>query len=824
MSSAPSKSRRSFSELGHSLQRDLVVAVRSLRRSPTFTIATIVILALGIGMSATMFTVYKGLLIDRLPIADQDHVVIMHPLDRSGTHLDAPYSYLPEIRRDSAVFKSVAGVYHRSADPGPFIVDGRPIKLAASTVSANYFSTLGTRAVAGRLIREEDGEPGATPTIVLSYQVWQRRFGSSSAIVGQTIVEPYTGDNIRIVGIAPPGFTYPAGTEAWLVWKADTALAPLQVDIIARIANDATPQTARAALNALIQRVNPFAAIAHIGAPVIPIADVEVRMFSETVLGSSRATVVGVTLAVALLLVIACTNVGGLVLVRLAARQREVAVRRAIGAGFGDIVHLFVIENLLLGLAGGFAGLLFAAVSLRALAVFAPLSSTRLDLLQNVGAPVAVTAGVALLAMLLFGIAPSLAAARVDSYAALRSDARTGSDGKARRRTRRILVAAQLALAVVLIAGAALLVRSVERLQSMDLGYNPGHLSLLSFIGPKSVFSTNKRMGEIAKDLLTRIETVPGVIAATPVESEPFKGTSLFIMKVMPAEESAANGQTRPYIPWEFVGPNYFQTFQIPILRGRGFRATDQRGSAPVTILNEALAKQLWPNEDALGRQLRVVGDTSAPATVVGIAQNTHFRDLRDVSPVIYFDWEQVSPFWNGYIAIRSTQPLGAMLPALRRATTEYNPSISVWDSKTMDSLLDQPLSQPRLSALLLTAFSFVALLVSAIGLYGLMATAVRQQTRDIGVRVALGATSRDVRRLVLGEAMRVVAIGAGAGIVIAALSTRLLASQLFGVSPSDPRSLLGACVLLIVTGIAAAYFPARRAARIDPMVALRTE
>jgi putative ABC transport system permease protein len=803
------------------LRRDVVVALRSLRRSPTFAIATIIILALGIGMSAAMFTIYKGLLVDRLPIADQDRVVIMHPLDRSGTHLDIPYPYLKEIRRDSAVFTSVAGVYHRTALPGPLTIGDASVNLAISSVSQGFFATLGTRAFAGRLIREGDGDAGVVPTMVLSYQAWMRRFGGDPRIVDRKVIEPYSGDPIRIVGIAPPGFAYPSGTDVWLVLP-DTF--KLQVDIVARIARTATAPTARAALNARIQHLNPFANEQHVGTPVIPIADVEVASFADTVVGNARATVIAVTLAVALLLVIACANVGGLVLVRLAARQREVAVRRAIGAGFGDVVQLFAIENLLLGIVGGVAGLLVAAALLRGLLFFAPLSSTHLDLLQGVGAPVAVTAAVALLAMLLFGLAPSFAAARVDSYAALRSDARTGSDGKRKRRTRRVLVAAQLALAVVLVAGAGLLIRTVERLQSMDLGYNPEHLSLLSFTGPKSVFSTNQRIMEVAKDLLGRIEKVPGVTAATPVESEPFKGTSLFIMKVMPAEQSASEGQSRPYIPWEFVGPNYFQTFQIPIVRGRSFMQSDKHGTAAVTIVNEVLAKQLWPHEDALGKQLRVVGDTSAPATVIGIAQNTHFRDLRDVSPVIYFDWDQVSPFWNGYIAVRTTQPLAALLPAFRRATSEYNSSVSIWDSKTMDELIAQPMSQPRLSALLLAAFGFIALLISAIGLYGLMATAVRQQTRDIGVRVALGATARDVRRLILGEALWVIGIGAGAGLLIAIASTRLLAAQLFGVIPGDPPSLLSACSLLVITGLAAAFFPARRAARIDPMEALRAE
>lgn len=803
------------------IQRDLIVALRSLRRSPTFTTATIIILALGIGMSAAMFTIYKELLVDRLPIADQDHVVIMHPLDRGGTHLDIPYSYLNDIRRDSAVFKSVAGVYHMTALPNPYLDGSESINLTTSFVTANFFATLGAQPFAGRLIRGEDGDRGAIETIVLSYQTWQRRYGGSAGIVGKTLTEPYSRAPVRIVGVAPPAFTYPVGTEAWRILPSDFTA---QVDIVARIRNDASPADARTALNALMQRLNPFGTEPRADAQFIPIADTEVKTFTETVIGNARATVLGVTLAVALLLLIACTNVGGLVLVRLAARHREVAVRRAIGAGFGDVARMFVIENLMLGLSGGIAGLIVAALLLRGLAFFAPATLTRLDLLRSVGAPIALTGGVAVLAMVLFGVAPSFAAARVDSYAALRSDSRTGSDGKARRRTRRMLVAAQLALAVVLVAGAGLLVRTVQRLQSMDLGYNPEHISLLSFTGPKSVFVPPERAAEIAQGLLHRIESLPGVVAATPVENEPFKGVSLFITKVMPAEQPVLDGDKRPYVPFEFVGPDYFKTFRIPVLRGRSFTAADNRGAARVAIVNEALAAQLWPNEDAVGKQLRVVHDTGAPATVIGIAQNTHFRELRDAGPVIYRDWEQADFFWTGRFAVRTAQPLAALLPALRRTASELDSGLSIWQSETMDELIDGPLTQPRLSALLLAAFGLVALLVSAIGLYGLMATAVRQQTRDIGVRVALGATSRDVRRLILGEALWVVAIGAAAGLVIAVLTTRLLASQLFGVTPNDPGSLFGACVLLVATGVAAAYLPAWHAARIDPIEALRAE
>jgi putative ABC transport system permease protein len=807
-------------EMHQRLRGDLVVALRSLRRSPAFTIATIVILALGIGMSAAMFTIYKGLLVDRLPIADQDHVVIMHPLDRSGSGLDAPFPYLATIRQDSAMFRSVAGVYHLGPTPNPFLRRGSPVSFVTSQVSSTFFTTLGVRPVIGRLIRQEDDAVGATPTIVLSYQAWMKRFGGDPAVVGQTLDDPYTEKPARIVGVAPPGFAYPSATEVWLVVASDFGG---QVDIVARIAPGATPQNARDELYRLTQRINPFQNSNAIS-KFIPIFGVSVRTFAETSVGSARPAVVGITLAVALLLIIACANVGGLVLVRLAARHREVAVRRAIGASFRDVVQLFAIENLVLGIAGGSAGVAVAAVILRGMLVIAPASLTRLELLHGVGAPVVVTTGVALLAMLLFGMAPSFVAARVDSYTVLRSDSRAGSGGIAKRRTRRILVASQLALAVVLIAGAALLVRTLQRLQSMDLGYDPEHLSLLSFIGPVSTFSSSTRNMELARQLVDRIETLPGVVAATPVETEPFKGLSSFIMKLAASEHASADDGSQPFVPWEFVGPDYFQTFRIPILRGRSFAHTDTRGAARVVVVNESLARQLWPNQDPLGKHVRIVYDTTGTWTVVGIAQDTHFRELRDVEPIIYFDWDQQQPFWNGFIAVRTTRSLAAMLPAFQRATTEINPTISIWNTSTMDDLLDGPLTEPRLSALLLTAFGVIALLVSAIGLYGLMATAVRQQTRDIGVRVALGATARDVRRLVLREALWVIIAGAIAGLMIAFAATRLLASQLFGVGAGDPRSLLGACVVLIATGFIAAYLPARRAGRIDPMEALRAE
>ena len=807
------------------LRRDVLVAARAIRRSPTFAVATIAILGLGVGASAAMFVIYKTVLADRLPVIAQDRLVVMHPLDRGGAHLDVPYPYLQEIARDSALFRGVTGIYHLGANALPFLDGTTSIVLDATSAAPNFFDVFGVRPAVGRSFVADDGRVGAPPVIVLSYAAWRRRFDGDTTVVGRTVVMPYSRKAARIVGVAPPGFEYPAGTDAWIPIPQDYTL---QVDVVARVRPGVTIDAARQGLFSLTQRSNPFLSV-----PAPPgqtlrreqfeISGVEAHSFADTVFGSSRAAIVALTLAVALLLVIACVNVGNLVLVRLLGRTREIAVRRALGASYADVTRLFFVESALLGIAGGLVGLITAVGLVHIVHVAAPPQLPRVDTLDLAGLPAAAAACITLFATLLFGLAPSLIASRVSSYSALRSDARSGTEGKSTRRTRRWLVSLQVALSVILLTGASLLVRTLQRLQTMDLGYTPDHLSMLSFTGPQSVLATKEQIFAAGKQLVARIEATPGVVAATPIESAPFKGQSFYIMKVAPVEALGSERERYPFVPFEFVGPNYFRTFQIPIRRGRSFTAADTKGAEQVVIVSETLARQLWPNQDALGKQLVEVRGNDV-ATVVGVVSDTHFRELRNVGPVVYFNWDQADSFFNGNIAVRTTATLPAMLPALRAATHDANPSLTLWDAATMDQLLDQPLAQPRLSALVMSAFGVVALLLSGVGLYGVMSSAVRRQTRDIGVRVALGATPREVRRLVLGEAIGVVGLGALIGIVGALFAGRLLASQLFGVGPLDPTSLVAAPTLLLVIGVCAAYFPARRALRINPAEALRAE
>jgi len=800
------------------IRRDTALALRTLRRSPGFTVAAVAILALGIGMSTAMFTIYRAVLVERLPVTDQARLLIMHPLDRGGAHLDVPMPYLKEMKRDTSVIRDEAGVYHLGSIPVPLLDGDHTFTLSDAIVTSNFFDVLGTRPILGRTFRETDRPVGAPTAVVLSYAAWRQVFNQDPLVVGRTFFTPYAHERVTVVGVAPPGFEYPTGVGMWAA-AHDDFLA--QMDIVARLASGATIAAARANLSAHIARLNPFV----LEEPRTPLAisGVEAHALSQEVLGSSRATIVVLTLAVVLLLVIACVNAGSLVLVRMTGRTREIAVRRAIGASFGAILQQFLIENALIGLAGGAAGLVAAQLLLRVLLALAPSELPRTDMIRIGGAPIAEAVLLTVAAVMLFGLVPSVMAAGSAPYGALREDGRSGSESVTRRRARRWLVSSQIALALIMLAGAALLARSLDHLQHIDLGYQTEHVSMVSVTGPKSFF-VPERMNDVVEALTRRIRGVPGVVAATPIESEPFKGTTFYIMKIARADQPPSERATSPFIPFDFAGEDYFRTFEIPILRGRGFLPTEIADARPVVVLSESLARRFWPNEDPIGKQLvNVYDSTSTPRTVIGVVRDTHFRTLRETAPVIYVPYTLVHGF-SGYFAVRTRGTLEASLPAIRRALSEENRGVIVWKTTTMDALLAGPLARPRLAALILMSFSLAALVLAAIGLYGVTAALVRHQTRDIGVRMALGATPRDVRRLVLSDAMRVVGRGAAVGLVGALLSTRLLASLLFGVTPLDPLSFGAACAILIAISAWAALVPAHRATRIDPAEALRAE
>jgi putative ABC transport system permease protein len=793
------------------LVQDARVALRALRRNPTFTVSAVVILGLAIGMAAAMWTVFNAVVLRTLPVRDQNEIITLHAFDQSGTDIPLSRSDFDRLRDESRTMHDVAGFAHWGAFTSPLVGrGGQSVVLASAQVTGNFFGVLGARPALGRLLQPSDDVPGAAPVMVMSFSTWQRQFGGDPAVIGHVLTDPGGQINYSIVGVAPPGLDYPLGVECW---TATALWGRPYVSVFARLAPGSSIAAARSEFIAFVQQMDRGELIFH---PV----RFEATTLATAVVGNVKPVLVALTGAVGLLLLIACVNVGTLLLMRAAMRSRELAVRGALGATYTAIVRLLLTESALLGIGGGLLGLACAEAVRRTLVALAPPQLPRTDVVLAAGLPVGVAAAVSILAVLLFGVAPAFVAVRRNPASPIRLDARGGNDSRQRRRLRHGLVAAQLALAVVMLAGAGLLARTLQRLEQLHLGYTPSHLSILQLSIPWTKYDSMPSILRLYDGIGPRLSAVPGVVAATPVLIPPFMGMSVWIGS-WEAEGRTSESGPAPTAPFEVGDAQYFRTFGIPILRGRGFLDTDRENAPRVAVVSETMARQTWPGRDPIGQRLRAKNE-DVWRTVVGVAGDIRIRSLRDASPTVFLPYHQFN--WQGYIAIRTAGELAAVLPAIRRTLSEVDPSVGLWRARTMDQFLDAPLAQPRMSALLMSGFGLVALLLSAIGLYGVMASAVREQTRELGVRMALGASPKRLLGDVLRRAMGVSAAGAAVGLGAAVLVSRFARALLFEVGPNDPIALLGACTLLLVVALIAAYVPARLASRVDPARALQAD
>jgi predicted permease len=790
------------------LARDIRTALRALRRAPGFSAVVVIILGVGIGMAAAMATVFQAVLVDRLPVRDQDRLFVLWTYNDPAVELSPGRAVYDAFKAETRTLSGVAGYLHWGSAPGPLGVGDRTVVVNRTAVTGNFFDVLGARPVLGRLLGPEDEGKGAAPAMVISWGTWQRVFGGDPNVVGREVVEPYEPKRYRVVGVAPPGLDFPGGVGYWVPLPAGET----QLMLVGRLAPNATPNAARQELAGVAMRVSPDWHFT--GANAFPIA--------HDVVGGVRPVLAVLTAAVALLLLIVCVNVGNLLLLRATRRERELAVRRALGASFGAIVRQLLTEATVLAAAGGAAGVACGALLLQLLLRFAPDRLPRADVIGLAGAPVALAFAVAVMALVLFGVGPAWITARGRGPMSLRLDARSGAETVRRRTLRQSLVAAQVALAVVMLAGAGLLGRSLARLERVDLGYRPDHLSILSVSFPFARYDTTSKILALGERLGERLRTAPGVTSLTPTFTPPYLGPNVMRGRWGAEGQSKDEADANPFIPFEAGGPDYFRTFGIPLLRGRGFLSTDTESAPKVVVVSRSVANRLWPGQDPIGKRIGGYGDPSSWMTVVGVAGEVRLRSVRDATEAVYFPWRQM--FWQGSFAIRSSAELSALLPTLRGAVQEVDPDVRLWDAHTMDELLGAPLAQPRLGTFLLSAFGMVALFLAAIGLYGVMASAVREQTREIGVRMALGATPSRLRGDVLRRALVVTGVGVAAGVAAALASSRLLGALLYEVSATDPVAFGGACGVLFVVAAAAAYVPARRATRIDPAQSLRAE
>ncbi|MEP6833238.1 MAG: ABC transporter permease [Gemmatimonas sp.] len=800
------------------LNQDVRVGLRGLLRTPSFTGTSIFVLAVGIGMAVAMFTVFDAVLVRTLPVRDQDRIVELFTY-RGDANNDywLRRADLKAAQPLMHTLNGIAGVVHWGAPESPMLDGDRPILTRKTQVTGNFFEVLGARAALGRLFRESDEIPGAQPVLVISYNTWQQQFGGDSSVIGHRLMEPYAHQNLEIVGVAPPGLEYPSGVSMWMTFFEPSG--EQLVKAISYLAPGASPTSAQREFAAVMKRLHPERN--YDGA--------HVQTFAHAVVGNVRPVLIALLSAVGLLLLIACVNVGNLLLMRATGRSRELSIRRAIGATTADLIRLLIVESAILGALGGALGLAVAQLLVKILVAIAPTGLPKLDAIGVAGVPVAIAVTVTMVATLLFGVFPAVAASRGPLVSSLRADSRTGTESRVRRTARRALVASQIALALVMLAGAGLLGRTLARLQGLSLGYQPDNLALLSVSFPPSV--ANDSSGKFSQNNLYMLgdqlqavwRTIPGVQSVTPILTPPFLGTNIFIGRLDKEGQSTPEMATNPYVPVEVGGADYFRTYGIALRSGRAFTDADNDEAPGVAVVSEVIARRFWPNENPIGKRIHFWSDDStAWRTVVGVAGDIHWRSLRESTPSVYLPWRQT--MWQGAFVVRTSINFSNVVEGLRRSTREVNSTVTLWETKPMETVLANPMAQPRLTAMLTGAFAIVSLLLAAVGLYGVMASTVRASTREFGVRLALGASPERLRRDVLVHAIGVAGVGAFAGLLIALAGSHLLASLLFEVSPTDPVSLVGSAVALLVVALIAAYVPAYRATRVNPMEALRAD
>jgi predicted permease len=809
-------------------RHDLRLAFQGLRRARGFTSAAVLTLAVGIGSTTAMFALVQGVLLRPLPVPQQDRLLVAwKALPVAGSaHWPFRAPEIAVLRDESHVLESVAGISYY--DPSPFaaLENGVASSITGAAVTGDFFRMLGVEPILGRALRRADDVVGAENVLVITHGLWQRRYGGSRDVIGRRVIvseRPFT-----IVGVMPPQVECPHGVEAWMTVaaSASTVTNPAfregvlrDVDLIARLRPAATIEQARSELQGLTSRLEADAPPDAVrGVPVV-------RSYEDVVVGATRPALFVLFGAVGLVLLIASANVANLLLLRGEARRPELAVRAALGAGPGRLARQLLAESLLLALAAGVVGLAVTWWTLHALLALVPDGLPRVDSVRVDAGVLLFTVAVAFLAAALAGLAPALSVARADLAAHLRTGGR-GATGRAARQGRRGLVVAQVALAVTVVAAAGLLTRSLLRLQAVDMGLAADRLVLVRLALPQAKYADGARHLQLLKELVTQLEAAPGIAGATPVHTPPFAGTGGWDAPEFTAEgQSAERAATNPSLNLESIHPNYFETFEVTLVRGRGFTEADRRGAPEVAVVSEELAERTWPGEDPIGKRIKLgrLDSTDAWRTVVGVARPTRYRELARLRATLYLPAEQFIVAAE-ILMLRTASPVALVARQARERVRAVDPGVQVTLVVPFTELLQGPLARPRFNALLIGAFGVAALLLAAIGLYAVMAASVRRRYTEIGVRMALGATAADVRGLVLGEGLRLAGLGAAIGLASALLATRLLRGLLFGVHPLDPASMLAAALLLVGVSALASYLPARRATRVDPVAMLRAE
>jgi putative ABC transport system permease protein len=806
-----------------SLWQDLRYGFRILLKQRGFTTVAIIALALGVGATSAVFSIVNAVLLQPLAIEEPERVVMLWENNLARNHAEVEVSYPNYVswRERNHVFEEVAALPSVNFDM-TLTGNGEPQQVEASTVSANFFTLLGTRAALGRTFAPEDEKAGAPSVVLISDGLWKRRFGGDANAVGQRLT--VEGESATIIGVMPADFDFPKGVELWAPltpapggWTEQRGFRVLRA--MGRLKPGVTIEQAQSEMDGISRQLAEEFPKENKGYGVTSVPLI------KSIFGNARPALFILLGAVFLVLLIACVNVANLLLARAATRQKEIALRLALGASRVRLIRQLLTESVLLALAGGTLGLLLASFGVEYLVTLAPQDIPRIASV-GVNTKVVIFAfAVSFLTAIIFGLAPALSVSKPDLNEALKEGGGKSQGGARSKRLREILVVSEVALAVVLMVGAGLLVRSFNNLQRIDPGFNAENVFTARVALVQSKYPEGAQQKAFFEQLLERVKTLPGVESAAIVLMRPLSGTvgwdPPFAVEGQTAEEQTAN----PYSNYEAISPDYFRTMGIPLVRGRDFNNQDRGDTTTVVIVNEMMARKYWPGEDPVGKRLKF-GKASSNApwlTVVGVVKDVRYREWDAVRPDIYVPYLQNSEYRTDFVIRTKVNPL-SLTESFRREVYALDKDQAVAAVTTMDELVSSALARPRFNTLLLSIFAALALSLSAVGVYGVMAYTVTQQTHEIGIRMALGAQVRDVLRMVLGQGMKLIVIGLVIGVAGAFALTRLMASLLYGVSTTDPLTFTGVAGVLAVVAIAACYIPARRATRVDPMVALRYE
>jgi predicted permease len=801
------------------LVNDLRYGLRSLMKRPGFFAVAVLTLGLGIGANSAIFSAVNAVLLRPLSFPDSESIVLFEGMNpRKGiTQSNMSVPDIVDWQNQNQSFEQIAGF----VSGGVLLMNNDETERVLSAgVSGDFFALMRTNTALGRTLQPDDARKGHDDVAVLSYGLWQNRFGGDPAVIGAKVV--ISGDNTTIVGVMPSGFEFPQQVQLWYPYPLEASAERRDnryLNVIGRLKPGITVEQAQADINTINERLAQSHFETNAG------WSTRVSNLRESLVGGLRTSLLVLLGAVAMVLLIACANVANLLLARVTARQKEIAVRTALGASRWRIVRQLLTESLLLSIIGGIVGFGLSVWLTQLLIAVSPANSPRFEEIGIDKRVFLFTLGITLLTGLVFGVAPALQASRLDLNQNLKESGRRGAGGERHNRWGSFLIVSEIALSFMLLVGAGLLVKSFMRLRDVNPGFNPNKVLAMRMGLTPGKYKQGEPRAQVFKQAVEKIKTVPGVESAGGVLSMPLGGDTFNVGRSYIREGRPLTPEESANAGYLVITPDYFRALQVPLVAGRAFTDQDNNNSPKVVIVNESMARQAWPGESPIGKRITIWRDEKFPREVVGVVGDTKASLDTDMGSQMYVPYAQDATWGSLTFVMRTaTSDPASLAPTVRNAIHSLDKSLPVYNVKTMDDVLAASVADRRTSMLLFSTFAVVAMLLSMIGIYGVTSYYVTQRTHEIGIRMALGAQLRDVLTLILKRGLVLALVGLSVGITGAFMLTRLLATLLFGVKPVDTVTFALGSVCVIAVAVVACYVPARRATKVDPLIALRYE